>query len=469
MLLKKHPARRWGCAAILAASFAAMLVFNFLTPLISDDYTYRLIYPTREPLAGLGDLIRSQVSHYLQWGGRTIGIGLTQIFASLPKWIFNLCNAAVFCLSVVCCAKLVAGRRPLRPLPLLITAAALVHFNPCFGQVALWLCGSCVYLWPLTLCLLFLLPYRFALDGQFSGRAKAAAGMFLLGLLAGWGNENTSGMAVLAAALFTALLWFERKRPPLWAVSGAAGCLAGFLLLMCAPGQWARMGAAGQDPRGFLTVYATRIMNATHSLLLYGAWLLIAFGALYALALLTRPGRKAAALPALFCLLALAANYALILSPVYYTRSFFPVLAMLVCACAGCLEIIAARRQAAGRALASLLAGALSVVLAYDLLVGGYDIASYFVMRRVRQGEIAAAVEAGQTDIETYAIFPYTRFCAAWGLPDLRQDPGNWVNVNTALYFGADSLRAVEQHYYPFPGYDDFSNTVDTELSLGLE
>lgn len=38
-----------------------------------------------------------------------------------------------------------------------------------------------------------------------------------------------------------------------------------------------------------------------------------------------------------------------------------------------------------------------------------------------------------------------------------------------ALHLGAGSIRAVEQHYYPFPGYDDFSNTVDKEMSLALE
>ena len=53
--------------------------------------------------------------------------------------------------------------------------------------------------------------------------------------------------------------------------------------------------------------------------------------------------------------------------------------------------------------------------------------------------------------------------------PDIRRDPGNWVNVNMALHLGVGSIRAVEQHYYPFPGYDDFSNTVDQEMSLALE
>lgn len=467
--LKTRSAGWWGCAAVLAAAFLAMLLFNILTPLISDDYSYLLRFPTDQPVETFGDIVESQIGHYMQWGGRTIAIGLTQIFLCVGKGFFNLCNAIVFCGAVWACAKLSVGRRPIHPLLLVVVLAALVHFNPCFGAVNLWLCGSCVYLWPLALCLFFLLPYRLALDGLELSGIKATAGMFLLGLAAGWGNENTSGMAVLAALVFLVLLRVFVRRTPLWAAAGAAGSLAGFLLLMCAPGQWVRFEFAGSDPRGFLTVYSTRIMNATHSLLLYGSWLLIAFGALYGLLLLTKPERKSLVLPAVFCFLAIAANYALVLSPVYYVRSFYPVLAMLVCANASCVAALAQTRAATARLLRGALAGALGVVLAYDLLVGGYDILNYFTMRLVRDNGIVATVQAGEPDVETYAVFPYTRFCGAWGQPDIRLDPSNWVNTNMAIYLGADSIRAVEQHYYPFPGYDDFSLTVDKEMSLALE
>ena len=142
---------------------------------------------------------------------------------------------------------------------------------------------------------------------------------------------------------------------------------------------------------------------------------------------------------------------------------------MLGCAHPSCLTALAQTRVDTARLLRGALAGLFSVVLAYDLVIGGYDILNYFTMRLVRDGEITAAVQAGETDVETYAVFPYTRFCSAWGQPDIRRDPGNWVNTNMALHLGADSIRAVEQHYYPFPGYDDFSNTVDQEMSLALE
>lgn len=468
--LKAKTPAQWGVAAILAATFSVMLVFNCLTPLISDDYSYLLRFPTHEPVESIADVFVSQFYHYMQWGSRTLGLVLEQLFLLAGKWLFNPINAAAFCLLAWVCAKLAAGRRPLHPFLLLAVLGFLVHANPCFGAVNLWVSGVCSYLYPLLFALCFLLPYRLELDGPWQCGRLAGIGMFFAGVAAGWSNENTGGTALLAALMFLLLLRVLCNHIPLWAVTGAAGCLAGFLLLMLAPGQWARQSGIGADPRSPLTVLLVRLMNATHTLKAYSLWLILLLGALYLALCLLRPGAKALALPPVFFLLALAANYALVLSPVYYIRSFYPVLAFLVLAIGSCLVSLAEVLPLRGRLPQGLVAGALCMLLCFDLLEGGYDIASYHTMRKVRDGEIARQVAAGVSEVETYAVFPYTRFCGAYGQPDLRRDPGNWVNVNMALHLGAGSIAATEQRYYPFPGYDGgISNTVETELSLELE
>lgn len=468
--LKKRTPAQWGTAAVLAAAFLVMLVFNRLTPLISDDYSYLLRFPTHERVASVADVFVSQFYHYFQWGSRTLGLVLEQLFLLAGKWLFDPVNAAAFCLLAWLCAKLAAGRRQVHPLLLLALLGLLVHANPCFGAVNLWVSGVCSYLYPLLFALCFLLPYRLELDGAWQCRRLAPVGMFFAGVAAGWSNENTGGTALLAALAFWALLRIFNRRAPLWACTGAAGCLAGFLLLMLAPGQWVRQDRITSDPRSPLTILLVRLMNATHTLKAYGLWLILLLGALYLALCVLRPGAKALALPPVFFGLALAANYALVLSPVYYIRSFYPVLAFLVLAVGSCLAALAEALPRGGRLPQAAAAGALCALLFFDLLEGGYDISSYYTMRKVRDGEIAAQAAAGVREIETYAVFPYTRFCAAYGQPDLRRDPGNWVNVNMALYLGADSIAATEQHYYPFPGYDgDISNTVEDELSLELE
>ena len=318
-----------------------MLVFNRLTPLISDDYSYLLKFPTHEPVETFWDIVVSQYYHYMQWGGRTIAIGLNQIFLWLGKWVFNLANAAAFTFTVWLCAKLAAGQKSIHPAFLLVVLGLFFHFNPAFGAVNLWMCGSCVYLWPLMLGLVFLLPYRLQLDRDLSWSKGAAAGMFFAGIAAGWGNENTSGAVLLACLVLCVFSRLLLGRTPLWQLTGAAGCLAGFLLLMCAPGQWVRMDRAGEDSRGFLTVLLTRIMNATHTLRLYGLVLAILFAAVYFCLLLCRPSLRAALFPVFWFVMGLAANYALILSPVYYVRSFYAALAFWVIAIGSALTGLA--------------------------------------------------------------------------------------------------------------------------------
>lgn len=468
--LQKRTPAQWGTAAVLAAAFVVMLVFNRLTPLISDDYSYLLRFPTHERVGSVADVFVSQFYHYFQWGSRTLGLLLEQLLLLAGKWLFDPVNAAAFCLLAWVCAKLAAGRKHPHPLLLVTVLGLLVHANPCFGAVNLWVSGACSYLYPLLFALCFLLPYRLELDGASKHGRLAPLGMFFAGVAAGWSNENTGGAALLAAFAFLLLLRAFCKRPPVWAFAGAAGCLAGFLVLMLAPGQWVRQSGVADDPRSPLTIFLVRLLNATHTLKAYGLWLIVLLGALYFALCLTKPGARALALPPVFFVLALAANYALVLSPVYYIRSFYPVLAFLVLAIGSCLVPLAGALPKLGRLPMALPAGALCALLCFDLLEGGYDISSYYTMRRVRDGEIAAQAAAGVSQIETYAVFPYTRFCAAYGQPDLRQDPGNWVNVNMALYLGADSIAATEQRYYPFPGYDGgISNTVEDELSLGLE
>lgn len=454
---------------ILAAVFLVMLVFNWLTPLISDDYSYLLKFPTHEPVETFWDIVVSQYYHYMQWGGRTIAIGLNQIFLWLGKWVFNLANAAVFTFTVWLCAKLAAGQKSIHPAFLLVVLGLFFHFNPAFGAVNLWMCGSCVYLWPLMLGLVFLLPYRLQLDRDLSRSKGAAVGMFFAGIAAGWGNENTSGAVLLACLVLCVLSRLLLGRASLWQLTGATGCLAGFLLLMCAPGQWVRVDRFGEDSISIFALLLSRAMNATHTLRLYGMTLALLFAAAYAVLLLCRPSLRAALFPIFWFVLGLAANYALILSPIYYVRSFYPVLAFWVIATGSALTGLVQHLPTFGKFPQGVFAGVLCVLLCFDLVEGGYDILNYSIMRQVREDTILTQVAEGEKDIETYAIYPYTRFCGAYGQPDLRLDKDNWVNVNMALHLGADSLVVTEQHYYPFPGYDDFSNTVETELSYALE
>ena len=84
------------------------LVRNFMLPMVSDDIPYAFIWDgadrgnlldgvgPRERITSFGDIIISQWSHYFTWGGRILGIGLTQLFAWQGKELFNVFNTLVF-------------------------------------------------------------------------------------------------------------------------------------------------------------------------------------------------------------------------------------------------------------------------------------------------------------------------------------------------------------------------------------
>lgn len=141
----------------------------------------------------------------------------------------------------------------------------------------------------------------------------------------------------------------------------------------------------------------------------------------------------------------MCANFAMILS-LHYDRSTHGVFTFLITACAVQLEGRDIRRALIPRIVGLTMVAAMQFVWAY------YDIASFFVMRQTRKAAILSSAAAGEAEMATYAIEPYTRCCAGWGMPDLRGNFSNWVCVNTAKYYGLERLSANGVHTYLFPG-----------------
>ena len=433
-----------------AVVFLAMLALNGLTPYVADDYTFSFSYATGERLRSLWDVLQSQWHHYFHWSGRFIIKCLAQGFTVLPKGVFNLLNAAVYTgLGLVLHRLALGERRRFDPAVLALIYLSLWMVAPVFGQTNLWMCGSLNYLWATFFCAAALLPWALHLRRALSPRRWLAPASLLAGLVAGWASENTSAGLLVALALSLGFFLWRDRRAPLWAWMGLLGALAGYALLILAPGNYQRQDAAA-DPRGPLTVLAVRFLTALDQLVSGGGLvLLVLFAVLLCLLALQRPGAAGLAWPLILFAAALGANFAMILSPVYYPRSTHGVFAFLTAACAACAVRLEGRE-----ARRALTAGAAGLVMAASVqfVWAGYDIASFFVMKQTREAALQASAAAGETEVVTYAIEPYTRWCAGWGLPDLRQSPEDWVCADTARYYGLESLSADEARTYPFPG-----------------
>ena len=217
---------------MLLAFMSVFFVRNLMLPMVSDDIPYAFIWDgedkgnlfdgvgPRERITSFGDIVRSQYSHYMTWGGRIIGIGLTQLFAWEGKGLFNVLNTLV----------------------LFWILFALWFLIPDPFLTVLWMCGSCVFLWTAVICLLFLLPYAKAywteedpMPSKWSLPLMAFAG-----LCAGWSVETSA--AVIDFVIFFALIWFWRqKQLKAWMVVGFVFLCIGSAMLVFAPGETVRL------------------------------------------------------------------------------------------------------------------------------------------------------------------------------------------------------------------------------------
>ncbi|MBQ9478253.1 MAG: hypothetical protein IJU71_01745 [Selenomonadaceae bacterium] len=221
---------------ILALIF---FVRNCLLPLAADDYSYAFIWDgdgrgnilegvpdTIERVDSIGDLIASQWSHYMTWGGRTPAHTLVQLFVWLGKPLFDVLNTAMFVALIVLIARLADVRLTLRHL--LWIALGLWVATPEWISTMEWLTGACNYLWMGVVQLLFL---------KFFSTSTNRLIMIPLGLMAGWSNE-AGGLATLFIAV--ALMIGQQKIRSAHRI-GLLSFALGYALLILAPGNFNRL------------------------------------------------------------------------------------------------------------------------------------------------------------------------------------------------------------------------------------
>lgn len=122
--------------------------------------------------------------------------------------------------------------------------------------------------------------------------------------------------------------------------------------------------------------------------------------------------------------------------------------------CAACLVQLNSKAFRRGLACLSACVG---IVCGIHMLEAGYDIASYWMMDHVRtqtlRQEISELDEPAAANIISYGIEPYTKWCGAYGLPDIRENGEDSLALGRARWFGVTSITATETRTYPFAGH----------------
>lgn len=437
---------------ILLAAFVCLwlLILNCLTPRIADDFAFAYRFDNGERILSPVDLFQSLWFHYFQWTGRVIVKIFSQLFNTLPKAVFNLANTAMYLLQGLVLYRLAAGKEHRRwdVLLFLFIQIALWEVNPVFGQNTLWVCGSTCYMWGTVFCLLFLLPFRAQLRNPGPVTPAYTIALTAAGLFVGWMNESTSAGVLVFLVLYFLWTLVQGRRPRLWMVCSFFSTLLGFGLLILSPGNTVRSSQEVADPRPLATQLAVHFLEAMNMLKDYALFLLIATVVLFVIACQQKHDADALAWPVLLFLSGMGANFAFIASPVYYERSSHGALTLLTAAGAACLALVLRDDRLRG-ALRAAAAG-LCVVVAIHMAEAGYDIASYYVMYTTREQLI---MQADGDEYVTYGIEPYTPYCAAYDLPDIRENGEDSIALGRAKWYGLQSLTADEVRTYPFPGH----------------
>lgn len=258
---------------VIIVSFTAIYILNRLHPLYGDDWMYSMLpEPSNEHIKSFWDILYTQYKHYFTWGGRSMVHIIAQTLLLSGEFWGDLLNSMAYvALTLVIYIFANKGNKT-NPALLIIINLLICFFQPAFGSTMLWITGSANYLWGSLIVVSFLLPYRLYVQKNTKDNYLKIIAFFFAGIIAGWTNENMGVALVCMIVLFIGYYKNQTKPIPRWAIAGLAGAIIGCILMIAAPGNYARMNATlgqeGSNDMG-LMVYASRFVASIASFYYY--------------------------------------------------------------------------------------------------------------------------------------------------------------------------------------------------------
>lgn len=433
--IKKINTSRAAVIAVCCAIFLFMLLCNFLTGMVSDDYSYCYSWTTGERITSIPDILVSLRQHYNTTNGRMIAHFFAHLFLMLPLPVFKFLNAGMFLLMLWLLYRFAVPKGQRSAVLLLVLFGLIWCTEPAFGEVNLWLDGACNYLWGGTVTLLYLSPMVLCIcRGQPLSRSPwRAAVTMLLGLASGAYLENASAAAIFMAFLLLLLLRFYKKeRIPVYLHVSFLLSIAGYLFMICAPGEHA-------NKYGGLTLAALR-QNFLAALEGYRSFwpLLLVLGCLFALSLHHQHGGQKRWVALVLFLGSLAANFVFIFAAYYPLRGAFYSVVLLSAAIGLLLPEL---METSGAAALSCAIWALMLVTTYQMAIGLNDLYETHCANRSVIATIEASKQAGELDVRV----PRTPHKTGYTIVSTNcPDPDKWPNTVIARYYGIRSIAFVQ-------------------------
>lgn len=461
--------------------FFTILIYEMLTPMLMDDMSYG------KEVQGAGsffELFGQEYNQYMNWTGRSVAHFMLRVLIYIDlhtfgqRILFNIAAALVFT-ALTILIYLNANKNACYDVFTYVLGTLLVWlFGISFGQTVLWETGACNYLFTTTIVMTMITLYRKGYDKTITEeKSKSSilkcAGFFLLGILSGWCNENTSG-GLLLLMIVTAIYY---KKVYAWSASAMAGTLTGLLFMVLAPGNANRSQYLEEAHDGLLGM-AARFLKVTLVLKDEFMVLLIIITVLFLL--LKFQGKRFTDVKdmILFVFIFFATSYSLILTVTPQVRAFFGAGIFLIVTIvqgyskideydttkteitddkdistqsddkSSVLEYDNSHRYSEKAALTKTLKYgtvlALTIYMAFTYIESGANLARIYREEQNRYSYLEEKAASGEEDVEVPMLDEqfYTKYSSAYTC-DVSDDWTNWNNQMIAQYYGFKTVLGV--------------------------
>lgn len=441
-MMKSEKVRKILFIGFIAVSFLAIWLFNLLTPYISDDL---LFIKEVESAKSLKDLFHQQYEMYMTANGRAVLLMFVRLSFCIDKSIFNIINSIIF-ISLTLLMYYNVEKKEKYDVKIIVFITVLVWlFGIYFGQTVLWVTGACNYLWGTTLILGFVSFMRYLSNKTFNGKGQLiifSIVAVLLGVLAGWCNENTSGGGILLVAAFLVYNYLQKKHINISMLCGLTGMVAGFLLMILAPGYRNRALWMEDEYTGILK-YLSRFYKCTLEIREQFFILFVLFIIFFIVARMQKVKWIDLRNAITFMLVGIATCYAIVLSPTPMPRVYFGAGIFFIIACVQTFMNV----KEDSIYIPSLKLSLISILSLYMVFVyvdDGMNVARIAREFNEREAYILEQKAAGETEIVVPMLRPQFETEYSFGYEsDIKESEEFWLNSVFAYYYGVDSIIGV--------------------------
>lgn len=213
-----------------------------------DEFNFSNIPWTAERVDSFSDIVLSMKMIYLNTGGRIPAHALAYIFLFLQMHLFDVLNAFVFIMYLYVSAKFFCKKNI--KLGIILSSFVVTFLMPMFGEMFIWLTGSCVYLWMTTIAIIYLYYLYEIVINDYKLKSWEKVALYILAFIAGWSQELTAiiiGLSIGMLGLINIKKIFSFEKKKLFYLIGSVIVFGiGALLLFLAPGSYNRLEESSQ-------------------------------------------------------------------------------------------------------------------------------------------------------------------------------------------------------------------------------